>query len=36
VQVQVHAPDGTAVGAGATILRIAGPARALRAGSVSH
>lgn len=32
VQVQVHAPDGTAVGAGATILRIAGPARALLSG----
>jgi nicotinate-nucleotide pyrophosphorylase (carboxylating) len=32
VQVQVQAPDGTAVGAGATILRIAGPARALLSG----
>ena len=32
VQLDVHAPDGTAVDAGATILRIAGPARALLSG----
>jgi nicotinate-nucleotide pyrophosphorylase (carboxylating) len=32
VQVDVQAPDGTAVEAGATILRVAGPARALLSG----